>query len=39
MSEGDNEGIVSLRVRDVMAKEPVMVESERTVKETAQAMD
>jgi CBS domain-containing protein len=39
MSEDDDEGIVNLRVKDVMAKEPVMVESERTVKETAQAMD
>jgi CBS domain-containing protein len=39
MSEGDDEGIVNLRVRDVMAREPVMVESERTVRETAIVMD
>jgi CBS domain-containing protein len=39
MSEDDEEGIVNLRVKDVMAKEPVMVESERTVKETAIVMD
>jgi CBS domain-containing protein len=30
---------VNIRVKDVMAKEPVMVESERTVKETAMEMD
>jgi CBS domain-containing protein len=39
MSEDDEEGIVNLRVKDVMAKDPVMVESERTVRETAIAMD
>jgi CBS domain-containing protein len=33
------EGAVNIRVKDVMAKEPVMVESERTVKETAMEMD
>ena len=30
---------MNIRVKDVMAKEPVMVESERTVKETAMEMD
>jgi hypothetical protein len=34
MSEDDDEGIVDLRVKEVMAREPVTVESERTVKET-----
>jgi len=39
MSEDDEEGTVNIRVKDVMAKEPIMVESERTVKETAMVMD
>jgi CBS domain-containing protein len=39
MSEDDDEGIVNIRVRDVMAREPVMVESEKTVRETAMVMD
>jgi CBS domain-containing protein len=39
MSEDDEEGILNLHVKDVMAKDPVMVESERTVRETAIAMD
>jgi CBS domain-containing protein len=39
MSEDDEEGVVNLHVKDVMAKDPVMVESERTVRETAIAMD
>lgn len=40
MSKDDAEGsVVTIRVKDVMAKEPVMVESERTVKETAIEMD
>jgi CBS domain-containing protein len=30
---------VNIRVKDVMAREPIMVESERTVKETAIEMD
>jgi CBS domain-containing protein len=33
------EGALNIRVKDVMAKDPVMVESERTVRETAIAMD
>jgi CBS domain-containing protein len=33
------DGVVNIRVKDVMAKEPVMVESEKTVKETAIEMD
>jgi CBS domain-containing protein len=39
MSEDDDEGIGNVRVKDVMAREPVMVESEKTVKETAMVMD
>ncbi len=39
MSEDDEEGIVNLRVKDVMVKNPIMVESEKTVKETAIVMD
>jgi CBS domain-containing protein len=40
LSENDAEkGAVNMRVKDVMAKEPIMVESERTVKETAMVMD
>jgi len=39
MSEDDEEGTVNIRVKDVMAKDPIMVESERTVKETAMVMD
>jgi CBS domain-containing protein len=31
--------VVNIRVKDVMAKEPIMVESVRTVKETAIEMD
>ena len=40
MSEHDaEEGAQNTRVKDVMAKDPVMVESEKTVKETAVEMD
>jgi CBS domain-containing protein len=39
LSEDDEEGIVNLRVKDVMVKNPIMVESEKTVKETAIVMD
>ena len=39
MSDEAEKGAVNIRVKDVMAKEPIMVESERTVKETAIEMD
>jgi CBS domain-containing protein len=39
LSEGDEQGIRSLRVKDLMVREPTLVESERTVKETARVMD
>jgi CBS domain-containing protein len=39
LSDDAERGAVSIRVKDVMAKEPIMVESERTVKETAIEMD
>jgi CBS domain-containing protein len=39
MSEDAESVTVGLTVRDVMSKEPMMVDSERTVKETAIAMD
>jgi predicted transcriptional regulator len=40
MSEEDEESSSqNMRVRDVMAKEPMMVDCNRTVKETAIAMD
>jgi CBS domain-containing protein len=39
LSDDAEEAALSIRVKDVMAKEPIMVESERTVKETAIEMD
>jgi CBS domain-containing protein len=39
LSEDADEGIVNVRVKDLMVKEPIFVESERTVKETAMVMD
>jgi CBS domain-containing protein len=35
----DAKGAANIRVKDLMAKEPIMVESEKTVKETAIEMD
>jgi CBS domain-containing protein len=39
LPDGTGKSAVSIRVKDVMAKEPIMVESEKTVKETAIEMD
>lgn len=39
MSEDFESTPVNVRVKDVMAKEPMMIDSNRTVKETAIAMD
>jgi CBS domain-containing protein len=39
LSEDSEEPVTSNRVKDVMAREPMMVDSNRTVKETAIAMD
>jgi CBS domain-containing protein len=39
LSDDTGKSAVSIRVKDVMAKEPIMVESEKTVKETAIEMD
>ena len=39
MSEDDESVQANLRVKDVMAKEPMMIDCNRTVKETAIAMD
>ena len=39
MSEDDESIQANLRVKDVMAKEPMMIDCNRTIKETAIAMD
>lgn len=39
MSDNTMKGVASIRVKDVMAREPMMIESEMTVKETAIEMD
>lgn len=39
MTDEAEEGLKKLKVRDVMASEPISVDSERSIKETAIAMD